>query len=202
MSKYNIADIIKDIDEQLDACVLCEGSFVGCSEYDQLWERRDMLQNFVKWGYEFVDENDNRITDSGVVIPNPDKHDNVGDDNDDVSDSTNNDDNDVDADDADLAAAVLGDVLDILDVSDKVLDILEDSEFETHVITTDAYDSVNVSITTDFGYSTAAGKTYPYDVCSNDDLLSSIVFDLVRDIVIELEGNYAYMRLMFENCVN
>lgn len=202
MSKYSITDVIKDIDEQLDACVLCEGSFVGCSEYDQLWKRRDMLQNFVKWGYEFVDENDNRITDSGVVIPIPDKYYSLCDDNDDVSDSTNDDDVDVDEEDVDLAVAALEDVLDIMDVSDKVLDILGDAEFETHVITADTYDSVNVSVTTDFGYSTAVGKTYPYNICDNNELLSSVVFDLVRDIVIELEGNYTYMRLMFENCVD
>ena len=200
--KYKISDVIKDIDEQLDACVLCEGSFVGCSEYDQLWKRRDMLQKFDEWGYEFVDENYNRILDNDVVIPIPDKYHSLVDDNDDVSDSTNDDDDDVDEEDVDLAVAALEDVLDIMDVSDKVLDILGDAEFETHVITADTYDSVNVSVTTDFGYSTAVGKTYPYNICDNNELLSSVVFDLVRDIVIELEGNYTYMRLMFENCVD
>lgn len=200
--KYKISDVIKDIDEQLDACVLCEGSFVGCSEYDQLWKRRDMLQKFDEWGYEFVDENYNRILDNGVVIPIPDKYHSLVDDNNDVSDSTNDDDDDMDEEDADLAVAALEDVLDIMDVSDKVLDILGDAEFETHVITADTYDSVNVSVTTDFGYSTAVGKTYPYNICDNNELLSSVVFDLVRDIVIELEGNYTYMRLMFENCVD
>lgn len=202
MSKHNIADIIKDIEKQLDECYLCEGSILGCDEYAELCERLCMLRKFAKWGYEFVDENDNRITDSGVVIPNPDKNDNVGDDNDDVSDSTNDDDDDVDEEDTDLAVAALEDVLDIMDVPDKVLDILGDAEFETHVITSDTYDSVNVSVTTDFGYSTAVGKTYPYNICDNSELLSSVVFDLVRDIVIELEGNYTYMRLMFENCVD
>lgn len=200
--KYKISDVIKDIDEQLDACVLCEGSFVGCSEYDQLWKRRDMLQKFDEWGYEFVDENYNRILDNGVVIPIPDKYRSLVDENNDVSDSTNDDDDDVDEEDVDLAVAALEDVLDIMDVSDKVLDILGDAEFETHVITADTYYSVNVSVTTDFGYSTAVGKTYPYNICDNNELLSSVVFDLVRDIVIELEGNYTYMRLMFENCVD
>lgn len=202
MSKYKISDVIKDIDEQLDACVLCEGSFVGCSEYDQLWKRRDMLQKFDEWGYEFVDENDNRILDNGIIVPIPDRYRSIGDDNDDVSDSINDDGDDVDEEDVDLAVAALEDVLDIMDVSDKVLDILGDAEFETHVITADTYDSVNVSVTTDFGYSTAVGKTYPYNICDNNELLSSVVFDLVRDIVIELEGNYTYMRLMFENCVD
>lgn len=202
MSKHNIADIIKDIEEQLDGCYMCEGSILGCDEYAELCERLFMLRKFAKWGYEFVDENDNRITDSGVVIPNPDKNDNVGDDNYDVSDSTNDDDDDVDEEDTDLAVMALEDVLDIIDVSDKVLDILGDAEFETHVITSDTYDSVNVSVTTDFGYSTSVGKTYPYNICDNNELLSSVVFDLVRDIVIELEGNYTYMRLMFENCVD
>lgn len=200
--KYKISDVIKDIDEQLDACVLCEGSFVGCSEYDQLWERRDMLQKFDEWGYEFVDENYNRILDNGIIVPIPDRYRSIGDDNDDVSDSINDDGDDVDEEDTDLAVAALEDVLDIMDVSDKVLDILGDAEFETHVITADTYDSVNVSVTTDFGYSTAVGKTYPYNICDNNELLSSVVFDLVRDIVIELEGNYTYMRLMFENCVD
>ena len=200
--KYKISDVIKDIDEQLDACVLCEGSFVGCSEYDQLWKRRDMLQKFDEWGYEFVDENDNRILDNGIIVPIPDRYRSIGDDNDDVSDSINDDGDDVDEEDTDLAVAALEDVLDIMDVSDKVLDILGDAEFETHVITADTYDSVNVSVTTDFGYSTAVGKTYPYNICDNNELLSSVVFDLVRDIVIELEGNYTYMRLMFENCVD
>lgn len=200
--KYKISDVIKDIDEQLDACVLCEGSFVGCSEYDQLWKRRDMLQKFDEWGYGFVDENDNRILDNGIIVPIPDRYRSIGDDNDDVSDSINDDGDDVDEEDTDLAVAALEDVLDIMDVSDKVLDILGDAEFETHVITADTYDSVNVSVTTDFGYSTAVGKTYPYNICDNNELLSSVVFDLVRDIVIELEGNYTYMRLMFENCVD
>lgn len=200
--KYKISDVIKDIDEQLDACVLCEGSFVGCSEYDQLWKRRDMLQKFDEWGYEFVDENDNRILDNGIIVPIPDRYRSIGDDNDDVSDSINDDGDDVDEEDTDLAVAALEDVLDIMDVSDKVLDILGDAEFETHVITSDTYDSVNVSVTTDFGYSTAVGKTYPYNICDNNELLSSVVFDLVRDIVIELEGNYTYMLLMFENCVD
>lgn len=202
MSKYKISDVIKDIEEQFDECFMCEGSILGCDEYAKLCERLSMLRNFIKLGYEFVDENDNRITADDVVIPNHDKHDNVGDDNDDVSDSTNDDDNDVDEEDTDLAVVALEDVLDIMDVSDKVLDILGDAEFETHVVTSDTYDSVNVSITTDFGYSTAVGKTYPYNICDNNELLSSVVFDLVRDIVIELEGNYTYMRLMFENCVD
>lgn len=202
MSKYKISDVIKDIKEQLDGCYLCEGSVMGCDEYAKLCERLFMLQKFAKLGYEFVDENDNRIMDSGVVIPNPDKYYSLGDDNDDVSDSTNDDDDDVDEEDVDLAVAALEDVLDIMDVSDKVLDILGDAEFETNVITADTYDSVNVSVTTDFGYSTAVGKTYPYNICDNNELLSSVVFDLVRDIVIELEGNYTYMRLMFENCVD
>lgn len=200
--KYKISDVIKDIDAQLDACVLCEGSFVGCSEYGQLWKRRDMLQKFDEWGYEFVDENDNRILDNGIIVPIPDRYRSIGDDNDDVSDSINDDGDDVDEEDTDLAVAALEDVLDIMDVSDKVLDIIGDAEFETHVITSDTYDSVNVSVTTDFGYSTAVGKTYPYNICDNNELLSSVVFDLVRDIVIELEGNYTYMRLMFENCVD
>lgn len=201
MSKYKISDVLKDIEEQLDACVLCEGSCV-CCEYDRLLERLDMLQKFDEWGYEFVDENDNRILDNGIIVPIPDRYRSIGDDNDDVSDSINDDGDDVDEEDTDLAVAALEDVLDIMDVSDKVLDILGDAEFETHVITSDTYDSVNVSVTTDFGYSTAVGKTYPYNICDNNELLSSVVFDLVRDIVIELEGNYTYMRLMFENCVD
>lgn len=200
--KYKISDVIKDINEQLDECFMCEGSILDCDEYDELCKRHDMLQKFDEWGYEFVDENYNRILDNGVVIPIPDKYRSIGDDNDDVSDSINDDGDDVDEEDTDLAVAALEDVLDIMDVSDKVLDILGDAEFETHVITADTYDSVNVSVTTDFGYSTAVGKTYPYNICDNNELLSSVVFDLVRDIVIELEGNYTYMRLMFENCVD
>ena len=203
--KYKISDAIDDIERELDECIMCEGSFCGCGEYFQLCDRLDMLRDLDKRGFSFIDENDNIVLENGTVVQKQDEYNSVK--NDSVysncdGDVATDDVIDDDADDADLAAAVLEDVLDILDVSDKVLDILEDAEFETHVITTDAYDSVNVSITTDFGYSTAAGKTYPYNVCSNDDLLSSIVFDLVRDIVIELEGNYAYMRLMFENCVN
>ena len=199
--KYKISDVIKDIDEQLDSCVLCEGSCV-CCEYDRLLERLDMLQKFDEWGYEFVDENYNRILDNGIIVPIPDRYRSIDDDNDDVSDSINDDGDDMDEEDADLAVAALEEVLDIMNVSDKVLDILGDAEFETHVITSDTYDSVNVSVTTDFGYSTAVGKTYPYNICDNNELLSSVVFDLVRDIVIELEGNYTYMRLMFENCVD
>ena len=202
MSKHYIQDVIEDIEEQLGGCYMCEGSILGCDEYAELCERLSMLRKFAKWGYEFVDERDNRILDNGVVIPIPDRYRSLGDDNGSISDSTNDDDDDADEEDTDLAAAALEDVLDIMDVSDKVLDILDDAEFETHVITSDTYDSVNVSVTTDFGYTTAVGKTYPYNICDNNELLSSVVFDLVRDIVIELEGNYTYMRLMFENCVD
>ena len=190
MSKYKISDVIKDINEQLDECILCEGSVLGCDEYDRLIKLRGRLERMKSHGIDFVDDDNNPVK--------PDYAENK---KDDVFDGSADDDG-ADEEDADLSAAALEDVLDIMDVSDKVLDILDDAEFETHVITTDTYDSVNVSVTTDFGYSTAVGKTYPYNICDNNELLSSVVFDLVRDIVIELEGNYTYMRLMFENCVD
>ena len=190
MSKYKISDVLKDIEEQLDGCILCEGSVLGCDEYDKLLKLRGRLERMKRYGIDFVDDDNNPV-----------KPDYAEDKKDDVF-GGNTDDTDDDDEDADLAVAALEDVLDIMDVSDKVLDILGDAEFETHVITSDTYDSVNVSVTTDFGYSTAVGKTYPYNICDNSELLSSVVFDLVRDIVIELEGNYTYMRLMFENCVD
>lgn len=190
MSKHNIADIIKDIEKQLEECYLCEGSILSCDEYDKLLKLRGRLKRMKNHGIDFVDDDNNPV-----------KPDYAEDKKDDAFDG-NADDDDVDEEDTDLAVAALEDVLDIMDVSDKVLDILGDAEFETHVITADTYDSVNVSVTTDFGYSTAVGKTYPYNICDNNELLSSVVFDLVRDIVIELEGNYTYMRLMFENCVD
>lgn len=199
--KYNIDNEIKCVEEQLDECYLCDGAAMGCDEFDELFNRHKMLLTLRKDGYMFVDENDKPIKpniaddydvlDNGITAPKSD---------DDVDDKDIDDVDD--EEDADLAIAALEDVLDIMDVSDKVLDILGDAEFETHVVTSDTYDSVNVSITTDFGYSTAVGKTYPYNICDNNELLSSVVFDLVRDIVIELEGNYTYMRLMFENCVD
>lgn len=101
----------------------------------------------------------------------------------------------VDEDGIDPAATVLDDVIVLVGADDDVAEILGDSKFKTSIDMADDYDTVSVSVNTPFGFSTAAGKTYPYNIANNPELLKSIVFDLVTDIVIEFEGHNEYMNM-------
>lgn len=99
----------------------------------------------------------------------------------------------------DIASDILDDVLDTLCVSDKTVDMLMNSEF--HTMESDMHNLVMVRCVTPIGFSFFRQVPFQDFEIEDDDVFYMRVFDMVREIALDMESHNQYAKRMFEDCI-